>query len=193
MNLLELSKILFFSSFIIWLVPPIRQYNNRFFNYFLLLAISDIISLFFIYLMNVNLSGIIFSTTSILIILSLLEKDTVKRYYVIFIIIIVINIVINIVHSTIKLYMSIVIVNYLIITLIILKKFILEYVEAKRINLFLVILIFYMSTSLIKIFNILIGFADATAFFIITTIAQIAFGLFFSIFREDNPKLMVKL
>jgi len=38
-----------------------------------------------------------------------------------------------------------------------------------------------------------IGFADAAAFFIITSIAQIIFGLYFSIVRADRSEFITKL
>jgi hypothetical protein len=54
-------------------------------------------------------------------------------------------------------------------------------------------LLFYQTTILFKVLNMAIGFADATAFFIITTIAQIIFGLYFSIVRADRPESIIKL
>ncbi|MFA3782279.1 hypothetical protein ABRY23_04360 [Melioribacteraceae bacterium 4301-Me] len=86
----------------------------------------------------------------------------------------------------------VVVLNYFIIIFIILKDFIVAFVNDKKINLFLLMLIFYLFTSLLKMFNLIIGFTDAIAFFYITTFFQILFGFFFSIFREDNPKVVIQ-
>ncbi len=77
------------------------------------------------------------------------------------------------------------------IFLVFLKEFIVKYVSEKKFSLFLLFLFVYELTVVLKLFNILVGYADATAFFIITSIAQIIFGLFFSIHREDKIGLTV--
>ncbi|MDP2036084.1 MAG: hypothetical protein Q8L04_01780, partial [Ignavibacteria bacterium] len=71
-----------------------------------------------------------------------------------------------------------------------LKWLITTYVETKKLNIFYLMLVFYMLTVILKFFNLLFGFADASAFFIITTIAQIIFGLFFSFVREDGSGIV---
>jgi len=68
-----------------------------------------------------------------------------------------------------------------------LKTFIVEYALDSKFNLFYLILVFYVLTIISKFLIVLIGLADATAFFIITSIAQIFFGLYFSIYRENKP------
>jgi hypothetical protein len=52
-------------------------------------------------------------------------------------------------------------------------------------------LVFYELTVILKFFNIIIGFADAYGFYFVTSIAQIIFGLFFSIVREDESGVII--
>ncbi len=193
MDSITLSKFLFFSSFIIWLFPPVRQYRSRHFLFFLLLATSDALNLGVSYLFRENLSGIIHSVATYLMIISLLENTVVKKNRIAILLIFTVVLTFNIFIKEVSFYYSLIIINYFIITFIVLKNFIVTYVDTRIMNLFLIVLLFYLSTTLLKLFNILIGFADATAFFFITSIAQIAFGLFFSIFRENNKRLMVQL
>ena len=68
-----------------------------------------------------------------------------------------------------------------------LKTFIVEYSFNSKFNLFYLILVFYVLTIISKFLIVLIGFVDASAFFHLTTIAQILFGLFFSIYKENKP------
>ena len=77
------------------------------------------------------------------------------------------------------------------ITLIILKNLITNYVTTTKLSLFHIVFLFYQFTAVAKFSNLLIGFAEAYAFFILTTIAQIIFGLFFSIYREDKSGLTI--
>jgi len=72
------------------------------------------------------------------------------------------------------------------ITLIILKNLITNYVSADKLSVFLLVFLFYQLTTLTKLSNLLFGFADAFAFFILTTIVQILFGLYFSVFTEHS-------
>lgn len=144
-------------------------------------------------LFNVNYGGIIYTVMSYLMIISLLEKPTIKKNFFPIVFILLVIILLTILTSKTNIPYSIMMANNLVITIIVLKNFIVEYADKSKINIFLLVLIFYMITSILKFINLLLGFADAAAFFIITSIAQIAFGFFFSIFREDNPKLHVQL
>ena len=79
------------------------------------------------------------------------------------------------------------IILQIVLLIIFLKTFIVEYAFNSRFSFFYLVLVFYILTNISKYLIILVGFADATAFFIITTIAQIIFGLCFSIYRENKP------
>ena len=74
----------------------------------------------------------------------------------------------------------------LIILFVFLKTFIVEYASNSKFNFFYLALVFYVLTIISKFSIVLIGLADATAFFHFTTIAQILFGFYFSIYREDK-------
>jgi hypothetical protein len=184
-----LLKIIYFSALIIWLLPAIRHFRRTYFLFFLLLAIADPLNLLLIYLGNNQ--PYFLPITCYLMVLSVLEKPFLKRFKIPFAIIFLLITIISISDINRNLYYIAILVNTLLVLLIFLKNFILIYVESKKIDLFLIVLIFYISTNLFKFLNVMIGFSDATAFFIITSIAQIAFGLFFSIFREDTPRLLV--
>jgi hypothetical protein len=154
---------------------------------------SDTLNVGLSYFLHMNLSGIIYSIATYLMIVSLLDSKVVKKNRIAILVIFAAILIINVFIEEASFYYSVFILNYFIITFIVLKNFIVVYVDTRTMNLFLVVLVFYLSTTLLKLFNILIGFADATAFFFITSIAQIAFGLFFSIFREDNKRLVLQL
>ncbi len=184
---------MYYSSIIIWLIPPIRQYKNRYFFFFLFLALADPIVLISNNVFHQDfITKIIYSSTSYLMIISLLKWQSVRKYSLLIVITLLVLILLNILITSSNFYFAIVASCFSIIILMLLKNFIVSYADQRKIDLFVLMLLFYLSTMILKVFNFLIGFADATAFFYITTIFQILFGLFFSIFRENNPKLTIQ-
>lgn len=175
---------------VVWLFPAIRHFKRKYFLFFLLLALADPINMLHLLFVGNN-SNFLFSITSLLMIACVLEKSYVKKFIIPITIFLLLTTIICIINNNRNLHYIIILVSSATVLLVFLKDFILIYVDSRKINLFLVVLIFYISTNLFKFLNVLLGFSDATAFFIITSIAQIAFGLFFSIFREDNPRLLV--
>jgi hypothetical protein len=90
-----------------------------------------------------------------------------------------------------KYFLGFLVIENIILFLFFLKFLIVDYVNNKRIKLFFLMLVFYELTVILKFFNIIIGFADAYGFYFVTSIAQIIFGLFFSIVREDESGVII--
>ncbi len=84
-------------------------------------------------------------------------------------------------------HLLIAVIIQVVLLFIFLKTFIVEYAFNSKLNLFYLVLVFYVLTIISKFLIVILGLANASAFFHITTIAQIIFGLFFSIYREDKP------
>lgn len=190
--IIHLLKILFFISIIVWLFPPIRQRRNRYFIFFLLLAISDPISI----LMNkLNLSyyNIQYHTLmTFFLFVSLLHKNIIQNNKFKLIIVGVIILMLGLLVSDTKLFYSVYILFYCIIFLMFLKEFITKFIFDRIIHVFSIILMLYVLTNIFKVFNLLLSYVDATGFFFVTTIFQITMGLFFSIFREDKARIVLK-
>jgi hypothetical protein len=123
-------------------------------------------------------------TGSLLALISLFSRVLIKKYWaIIFIVLILILIFFERFNSMI--FESVIISIHLSILMIFIQRFILHYNEKRHIKLFLLILIFYELTVILKVLNLMLGLADAVAFFYITSIAQSLFGLYFSINREN--------
>ncbi|MEW6508778.1 MAG: hypothetical protein AB1432_13645 [Bacteroidota bacterium] len=183
----NLIKGLFYFSIVLWLIPPIRQYKTNYFFFFLILAFIDPLVILYskITFQNVPLSFYIF--TNFLLFISLLDTSSIKRnWFLVFSgLVVLIGIVIYSNFTTSQSLIILIAIQFLILTAI-LKKFIVNFALNKKINLFHLVLILYILTIITKFFNVLTSFSDATAFFIITTIAQIIFGFYFSIVRGNN-------
>jgi hypothetical protein len=74
---------------------------------------------------------------------------------------------------------------------IFLKRFILLSVLDKKIDLFLLLIIFYELTILSKLITLISGSANAYLYFIVTTLFESIIGLLFLFFKEDDPRLII--
>jgi len=185
MNLTDFIKLLFFASAVVWTLPAIRQYKSYMFDFFLVLALIDPITLLFGIITKTNMPQWLFALFIYLLIISIITEDILKKLKYVFIVLPLL-LVILIPYMTTKYYHILFICMDLVILFVFLRWLITSYVDKKKLNMFYLMLVFYMLTVILKFFNLLFGFADASAFFIITSIAQIIFGLFFSIVREDG-------
>ena len=189
MNIISILKILFYVSIFIWLFPPIRQWKTRFFYFFLILALADPISIF-ISLFIIKNNYFYFPLISYLQLISIINyKNIPKLKAIVYNLLLVGIIILLFIFNQPK---TVVPIIHFIITIIFMKELLVKFVFDRMLNIFYLMLIFYEFTIILKYLNVILGFTDATAFFIITSIFQIAFGLFFSIFREDKTSIALK-
>lgn len=189
---LLLTKLLFFSSIFIWLFPPIRHYRRKFFKFFLLVAITDPLALLFVFTFKSNPPLLYYIVLNFLIYTTLLTTKTIIKFRLSLIISLIILCLPTIFGLNELFNHSIILILYFIIFLLFLKFFIIEYVQNDTINFFYLALMFLELTTILKILNVIIGFTDAASYYITTTIFQILFGLFFSIFREDKHRIILR-
>ena len=191
MNLTDIAKILFFTSIIIWILPPFKQYKGRYFYFFAIFAIIDPINLIFPFIFKLNSPPQITIFLLYAALLSLIDFKYLKANWIwvlIFTIVLFFPTIFK--FDSTKIVLTYVFLEAA-ITLIVLKNLITLFVAKEKLSLFHTIFLIYQLTIIVKFSNLLIGFADALAFFILTSIAQIFFGLYFSIFREDKPGVSV--
>lgn len=189
MNLTDIIKLLYIASLIVWVLPPIRQYKSYMFDFFLVLAIIDPATFCYGIITKTSMPLWLFALFIYLLIISITTEELLKKLKYVFISLPIFFIVF-IPYMTTKHYHIIFICMDVVLLFVFLKWLITSYVEHKKLNLFYLMLVFYIITVILKFFNLLIGFADASAFFIITSLAQIFFGLFFSVVREDGAGIV---
>lgn len=191
MSTADLTKLLFFTSIIVWLLPPFKQFKGRYFLFFLILAFIDPINLLFLFIFKSPLQSQITILLNYCLLLSLIDINLLKKHWIWIILISLVLFSPTIFHFDRNEVIVVYILLKLGITLIILKNLITNYVSAGKLSLFHLVFLFYQLMTIAKFSNLLTGFADATAFFILTSIIQIIFGLFFSIYREDKSGLVI--
>lgn len=184
-SLAEIFQYLILVSIVIWILPPIRQYKSYMFDFFLVLSIIDPATLFYGLITKTNIPLWLIAFFIYLLVVSVLSEELLKKFKYAFIAIPLLFSIIIPLMTTMHYHILFICMD-LVLLFVFLKWLITSYVESKRLNIFYFMLVFYMLTVILKFFNLLFGFADASAFFIITSITQIIFGLFFSIVREDG-------
>lgn len=188
---MNLAYISFYISIIIWAIIPFRQVGKKYFYYFLLFAILDPIILFVRIELH-STTNYLYLPFSFLILASIQNTDFLKKYRIyIFVLFILISIVSlnNFIMDKFFLFMGII---HLLIFLKFIKNFIISFVKDNTVNIFLILLVFYEITIVAKNFNILSGLTDAHTYFVITSIFEAFIGLFFCIFKSDNPRLLLQ-
>lgn len=185
MSLTDIIKLLYFASLIVWILPPIRQYKNYMFDFFLVLAVIDPAIFLHGLITKTNMPLWVIALFIYLLVISVLSEELLKKYKYIFITLpLLFSLIIP--FMTTKYYHIVFIGMDAVLLFVFLKWLITSYVDKKKLNIFYLMLVFYILTVILKFFNLLIGFADASAFFIITSITQIFFGLYFSFVREGE-------
>lgn len=186
------DSILYLSIFV-WLLPPFRQFKTFLFNYFLILGIADILVVLFNKFLQLTFLNfyVIISFCSFI---ALQEIEYLKKKKMIFIGLGLIVICLSFFRIGEKPYILIVSILHLMIIFRILYLFVMVVAQKQAINFFYLVLAFYEFTVLLKFLNFLLQVdIDAQTYFYITTGFELLVGIFFTMFREDSPKLVYQL
>ena len=191
MNFLYFKIILYLTIFI-WLLPPFRQFKEKYFYFFLLLAISDLIVFSSNKFFYVD-SSYIYILISYFAYLSIMSKIILKKNWYLFLILflIIISFLFTVKIISIR-YLIFIFINILIFTKI-LFTFITDIGLHKILKIFLIVFLLYELTVIFKFVNLIIGFTDSYSYYFITSVFEFFVGVFFSVFKEDNPRIVVKL
>lgn len=192
---LQLFQILYIAGFFIWIVPIFRQYKTNLFAFFLILGLIDPIAFISLTVFKFLIPNGFHMIFSYFLLVSLLDKNVIKKYFLVFLIPLAILLVAGLTTDLLdeQTWIFLMIFVHFLIFSVILKLYALNQTSTGFISIFYLVLLFYELTLIFKFIVVTLGFENATGYYIITTIVQIAMGLFFSIVREDNTKLVIKL
>ncbi len=172
------------TSTLIWLLPPFRQYRTYYFGYFLILAISDPVKIFF--LNSFSIPPQIFSSFFSLMLVSAIIK--MERRLIIFVLSFLLLFFILAFNVESKLVLVINASIHIWILMLIISKLIDAVVETKTLNLFLILLVIYEFMAILKNLVVVFDLTHGTLQFYVTTIVQIIFGLVFTFINYNNSK-----
>jgi hypothetical protein len=177
-------------SMLVWLFPPIRQYGTRFFIFFLVYAFADILGSFYGKYIDPGTNFITYILIAAVAYISIQEKENLKKYYFIYV---------GLVTAGAGIFLAfpgltsgaLIITAFNLLTVFTLFKYLLDhFFNTKSVNIFLAVLIFYQITTITKLATLLTGFQNDYFYFGTTTALQILIGLFFSIFRYEQNRLI---
>ena len=180
-------------SILIWLIVPFRQYKSYFFRYFVILALVDILTLVY-FSLQIETRFDPYVPFTFLLLFAIFDNKTLKKYALIISSIFLIIIVFPTIsqhHKQINYYLFFII--HLLIFIRFIYLFVVYQINFSAINWVRFLLVVYEVTILIKFSSILIPLMDAITYFYVTTLLEIILGLFFALFKEDNPKVIYKL
>ena len=176
-----------------WIFPAIKQYKTELFWYFFVLAISDpiVISLWF-WLHKIIGVDHIYPFLLFFMLLALYWSRR-KSWYVRTMLSALLLIHIITFSSSTKIHYGVMFLFHLPILSFFLKRSIYCVAETGIVNLFHLTLILYEISIIMKILAIMTNADTGAAFYYVTDIFQILIAVFFSIFREDDKRLIINL
>ena len=187
------ANILTYFSVFIWLLPPVRQYKNFLFKYFLILGIADLIGLFFFKILQTPFPDL-YIIVSFLLFVALQKNEYLKKKKIIFICLGLMIILISFFRIEKNPYIFLIAFLHLVIIFRILYLFVMVVAQKQTINFFYLVLAFYEFTVLLKFLNFLFELKiEAQTYFYITTGFELLVGIFYTTFREDSRKLVYQL
>ncbi|MHB8339341.1 MAG: hypothetical protein ACYC49_02015 [Ignavibacteriaceae bacterium] len=184
-------SILTYLLLFVWLIIPIRQIGKKHFYFFLAGISGDIATLIvrMIFHSNSNLFVILFLFLGFI---SLFEWNLIfkNKFLIIILIVVLIFIEANSIH---KLDIILIEIINIFIMIAFLTDFILHYTAKRIFSLPLILLVLYELTVVTKYISLITEYKNAYPYFIIASIFEAFVGLFFCIFKEDDPRIIIQL
>lgn len=188
---MNLNYIIVYSSVLIWLFPPFRQYRGKYFYFFMVLALEGLISVSLASLFHFNILKI-YNIINLILIFTLFRNTLIRKYWYSFFISLIVVFFINYYSDT-RLIMFTIILAHLIIFYIILKNAAIDYNETSSLNIGYFILLLYEITIQLKFYLALINVHTGIFFFFITTSFETIIAIFFIIYKvEKSPKIRLE-
>ena len=178
---------------LLWVFPAFRQLKGRYNIYFILLAFEGLISSFIRVYHITNLINYLQVGTSFLLPLCLLDRNRKSAFDYLYIITAILIMALIVPEHKIAMLVITLIVLHLFIFTVFLKDFVWETVTNKSFNIYIIALITYELSVLVRLFYAANGTSMGLYYYLVLTILEIFIGIFFTIFRENNPKLHIQV
>jgi hypothetical protein len=184
---MRLSLIILYLSMLAWIFPVFRQYRCNLFYFFLLLGISDPLSGLFMNL--THYSPVIISVIIAPFLFYSVNVDRQKTITITLLEIFVFILTAILLFAISNLDIILLIIHTLILIRVI-YKILLELHLKQIVNIFHIVLGFYITTSVASLIIYLNGDNQTIILFYINLAFQILIAIFFASLREDHPKLI---
>jgi|WetSurMetagenome_2_1015567.scaffolds.fasta_scaffold139609_3 hypothetical protein len=178
-------------SQIFWLFPAVRQFKTDLFFYFLILAVMDPI----VDVARLTMGGIMYNVYVIMsfLILLIFIYINLKKIYFFAAVFISLVLVFFSFFARISYCYDLLILSQVCILLFLIKRALFFIATYKNVNIFHLVLILYETSLIMKLLALLTNAEVGQSYFLITTIFEIFIAIFFSIFKEDNKKMLLSI
>ncbi|OGU64466.1 MAG: hypothetical protein A2499_06740 [Stygiobacter sp. RIFOXYC12_FULL_38_8] len=184
-------KYLVVVSIVVWLITPIRQYKTRYFWFFLIIGLTDPIAIIVGKSFNLVIAQL-YIPLDILSFFSVIEYKKINVYKILFYLAIVGIGTYSFFHFW--EYGSYFFTTVLFFVLVILIRQSFQFiVERGSINIFHAVLVFYQALNVFKSLTVLLNFSTGVWFYFISNVVQIFLGIFFALYREDDPRFSIEV
>lgn len=194
---MEIAQLFSYISMVIFAIIAIRQFGGNYFYYFLILAIEDPLAHLLIKTIHFPQMKlhVLFSFFVLYSVIKLKEINKSILYFIpLSVVYLIASTYADVSSVEIKNQMRMFIgIMHTIILLVIIKRVIFDIKLKSTLNLFLFALALYESITVFKFIMAVLELYKGFLFFYLALFFQILLALFFIMFRDDNPKLLIKL
>ena len=174
-----------------WILPVFRQYKSNLFYYFLILALTDpIVHVCYFYFPFIK-GPYIYFVSSLLLYYSIdfSNKKILSNWGRKLILLLIL---ISAFYFNVDYQLILAIIHSLILYKFI-KLLTIKFYHEYKLNLFYLVLVLYELTIVIKMSIVLLKTERGDLFFYLTLVFEMLIAIFFTIFREDNTKIIFHL
>ena len=188
---MNFPNLISFFSILVWSTIPFRHIGKKYFYFFYFIALADPLTFFLRLELHSN-SNIFYIPFQYLALISLFEKQQIIKNKTPLIIIFTILCLINIKIDLLPYILLLVVIDILILIKLFIDLSISSF-KLRFINLFTIFLILNMIIEILQSLGIFNGFINGYFYFYAANVFEISIGLFFWIFKEDEPKMLIVL
>lgn len=187
---MEILKIIMTISTFVWLLPPLRQYNTRYFHFFLIVALTDPFEVILSYLLKNSQNPFLYPAIDLLWLAALFQNRKQKLYVAMAALPLLMFIAF--IKSDYVITMGISLLILIMMVVVLVNDFWKIVLKSKLLNWFLLALITYSISNVLKTIPFIFKFEFGVIHYNITTVLQLGFGILFCFITIDNSNWKIK-
>lgn len=176
-----------------WIFPAITQYKTPYFKFFLVLAVCTIVTIILIFLHQATLALYFYLPASFCLPFTLLQKKTIMKLKYFFIFLCAILLCILFCRTQYAYEFELMMFLDSITLVILLSTFVMDAITQRSLNIFLLVLVLYALSLIIRSFYAIVGTPLAISYFYLADVFELLVCLFFIFFKESSPSLRIKI
>lgn len=182
-----ITKLIVYFNIIMWLLPPLKQFKGGYFFYFVILALTDPLTNILFKALNFNPFNIYIPSSAALLLVSLYYTNLhSKKILMIYLTSFVMLYALMMTHGDIKLKILIIIFMHINICIIFIHRFYQKYFDRNILYVYLLVLIFYEFTVVMKMFVFLFDINTGVIFVYGMNILEVFICFYFIFFNFKN-------